>query len=141
MREFDHSIFNFIQRSFCRYAQRFVRTLIRPPPLFASRPPKREEILDCRWCRIFRDLDSDLVEELYKRQIRYSVGLPFFGWVDNFPEPLRATLMERTQGTGLGRGNAKGLPILMSKCRGTDMTTSKCCNPCEPATNFVSSSS
>ena len=36
--------------------------------------------------RMFRDLDSDLVEELYNRQIRYSVmELPFFGWVDSLP--------------------------------------------------------
>jgi len=44
--------------------------------------------------RIFRDLDSDLVEELYNRQIRYSVmELPFFGWVDNIPGPIQQPVM------------------------------------------------
>jgi hypothetical protein len=58
--------------------------------------------------RVFRDLDSDLVEELYKRNIRYSVmELPFFGWVDNFPEPLRAPLMGGLKGLVSAAVNAK----------------------------------
>merc|ERR1712232_345022 len=40
--------------------------------------------------RMFRDLDSSVVEELYDRNIRYSVmELPFFGWVDNIPDALQ----------------------------------------------------
>lgn len=58
--------------------------------------------------RVFRDLDSDLVEELYKRNIRYSVmELPFFAWVDNFPEPLQAPLMGGLKGLVSAAINAK----------------------------------
>jgi Taurine catabolism dioxygenase TauD, TfdA family len=58
--------------------------------------------------RMFRDLDSDLVEELYNRNIRYSVmELPFFGWVDNFPEPARAPVMGALKGVVSAAINAK----------------------------------
>jgi hypothetical protein len=44
--------------------------------------------------RMFRDLRPDLLERLYRRQIRYSVmELPFFGWIDNLPSPLQGTAM------------------------------------------------
>jgi hypothetical protein len=43
------------------------------------------EFLLCDGRRMFRDLDSDLLDEVYQRQIRYSVmELPFFGWVDKY---------------------------------------------------------
>ena len=39
---------------------------------------------------IFRDLDTDVMERLYTRNIRYSVmELPFFDWIDNLPEFTR----------------------------------------------------
>mmetsp|Transcript_7616 Transcript_7616/g.21668 ORF Transcript_7616/g.21668 Transcript_7616/m.21668 type:complete len:421 (-) Transcript_7616:51-1313(-) len=58
--------------------------------------------------RMFRDLDPNLVEELYNRNIRYSVmELPFFGWVDNFPEPLQAPLMGALKGLVSAAINAK----------------------------------
>lgn len=43
---------------------------------------------------MFRDLNPDLVERLYQRNIRYSVmELPFFGWIDGLPEPLQKPVM------------------------------------------------
>jgi hypothetical protein len=58
--------------------------------------------------RMFRDLDPDLVEELYKRNIRYSVmELPFFGWIDNLPEPLQGPLMGGIKGLVSAAINAK----------------------------------
>jgi len=58
--------------------------------------------------RMFRDLDSDLVEELYNRSIRYSVmELPFFGWTDNIPEPVRAPVMGGLKGLVSAAINAK----------------------------------
>merc|ERR1719440_2369190 len=40
---------------------------------------------------VFRDLDSELLERIYKRSIRYSVmELPFFGWVDKLPESMQS---------------------------------------------------
>mmetsp|Transcript_98398 Transcript_98398/g.275560 ORF Transcript_98398/g.275560 Transcript_98398/m.275560 type:complete len:426 (+) Transcript_98398:134-1411(+) len=58
--------------------------------------------------RMFRDLDPNLVEELYNRNIRYSVmELPFFGWVDNFPKPLQAPLMGALKGIVSTAINAK----------------------------------
>lgn len=58
--------------------------------------------------RMFRDLDPDLVEELYNRQIRYSVmELPFFGWVDNLPEFLQAPVMGVLKGVVSAAINAK----------------------------------
>lgn len=58
--------------------------------------------------RMFRDLDTDLVEELYNRQIRYSVmELPFFGWIDNLPGPLQNVAMGVTKGLVTAAINAK----------------------------------
>lgn len=58
--------------------------------------------------RVFRDLDSDLVEELYKRQIRYSVmELPFFGWMDNLPGFLQPPVQSLVRGLISTAINAK----------------------------------
>ena len=58
--------------------------------------------------RMFQDLDPDLVEELYNRNIRYSVmELPFFGWVDNFPQPLQEPVMGILKGLVTAAINAK----------------------------------
>jgi len=58
--------------------------------------------------RMFRDMDSDLVEELYNRQIRYSVmELPFFGWIDNLPSPLQQPIMGVMKGLVSAAINAK----------------------------------
>jgi hypothetical protein len=58
--------------------------------------------------RMFRDLDSDLVEELYNRQIRYSVmELPFFGWVDGLPEFMQEPTMGIVRGIIAAAINAK----------------------------------
>lgn len=58
--------------------------------------------------RIFRDLDSDLVEELYNRSIRYSVmELPFFGWIDNLPDPIQGPAMFGMKGLVSAAINAK----------------------------------
>jgi hypothetical protein len=43
---------------------------------------------------VFRDLDTDVLERIYRRSIRYSVmELPFFGWVDKLPEALQSPTM------------------------------------------------
>jgi len=58
--------------------------------------------------RMFRDLDSDLVEELYNRNIRYSVmELPFFGWIDNLPDPMQGPAMIGMKGLVSAAINAK----------------------------------
>jgi len=58
--------------------------------------------------RMFRDLDSDLVEELYNRSIRYSVmELPFFGWIDNLPEPVQGPVLGGVKGLVSAAINAK----------------------------------
>jgi len=58
--------------------------------------------------RMFRDLDSDLVEELYNRSIRYSVmELPFFGWIDNLPDPIQGPAMTGMKGLVSAAINAK----------------------------------
>jgi hypothetical protein len=58
--------------------------------------------------RMFRDLDSNLVEELYNRSIRYSVmELPFFGWIDNLPEPIQDPAMFGMKGLVSAAINAK----------------------------------
>ena len=58
--------------------------------------------------RMFRDLDSDLVEELYNRSIRYSVmELPFFGWIDNLPDPIQGPVMGGMKGLVSAAINAK----------------------------------
>lgn len=57
---------------------------------------------------IFRDLKSDFVEKLYNRSIRYSVmELPFFGWIDNVPEPVQAPIMGAIKGLASAAINAK----------------------------------
>jgi len=57
---------------------------------------------------IFRDLKSDLVEKLYNRSIRYSVmELPFFGWLENVPNPLQAPLMGLIKGLASAAINSK----------------------------------
>jgi hypothetical protein len=58
--------------------------------------------------RMFQDLDTDVVEELYNRDIRYSVmELPFFNWVDNFPEPMQQPVMGALRGLVSAAINAK----------------------------------
>jgi len=69
---------------------------------------KGGEFLICDGRRLFRDLDSDLVEELYTRSIRYSVmELPFFGWIDDLPEPVQGPLMSIVKGLVSAAINAK----------------------------------
>lgn len=58
--------------------------------------------------RMFRDLNSDLVEQLYNRSIRYSVmELPFFGWIDNLPDPIQGPAMTGMKGLVSAAINAK----------------------------------
>ncbi len=58
--------------------------------------------------RMVQDLDPDVVEELYNRNIRYSVmELPFFSWIDNFPGPLQEPLMGAVKGLVSAAINAK----------------------------------
>mmetsp|Transcript_43253 Transcript_43253/g.104781 ORF Transcript_43253/g.104781 Transcript_43253/m.104781 type:complete len:440 (+) Transcript_43253:150-1469(+) len=58
--------------------------------------------------RMFRDLDPELVEELYNRNIRYSVmELPFFGWVDNLPEAIQGPVSGGLKGLVSAAINAK----------------------------------
>eukprot|EP00970_Alexandrium_tamarense_P001367 scaffold145_cov195-Alexandrium_tamarense.AAC.11 len=57
---------------------------------------------------IFRDLNPELVEKLYNRNIRYSVmELPFFGWVDSLPEFARPPVMGAVKGLVTAAINAK----------------------------------
>jgi len=57
---------------------------------------------------MFRDLKPELVEKLYSRDIRYSVmELPFFGFVDNFPEFMRPPMMGALKGLVSTAINAK----------------------------------
>lgn len=58
--------------------------------------------------RMFCDLDADLVEELYERQIRYSVmELPFFGWIDKLPGVVQEPVMGLLKGIVETAINAK----------------------------------
>jgi hypothetical protein len=58
--------------------------------------------------RMFRDLDPDVVEELYNRNIRYSVmELPFFGWIDSIPEPIQEPAKVGVKGLVSAAINAK----------------------------------
>ena len=58
--------------------------------------------------RMFRDLDPELVKELYDRSIRYSVmELPFFGWIDNLPGPIQNPMMGVVKGFVSAAINAK----------------------------------
>lgn len=57
---------------------------------------------------IFRDLDTDVMERLYQRKIRYSVmELPFFGWLENLPELAQAPLKGVIKGLASAAINAK----------------------------------
>lgn len=57
---------------------------------------------------IFRDLDEEFVERLYKRSIRYSVmELPFFGWLDGVPELIQQPLMGAIRGLASAAINGK----------------------------------
>lgn len=57
---------------------------------------------------VFRDIDSDVLERLHQRKIRYGVmELPFFGWVDNLPESLQAPAMNLIRGLASAGINAK----------------------------------
>ncbi|KAJ1629188.1 hypothetical protein T492DRAFT_594034 [Pavlovales sp. CCMP2436] len=58
--------------------------------------------------KILADLDESLVRRLYDRSIRYSVmELPFFGWVDSLPEPLRLPVKAVVKGVVTTALNAK----------------------------------
>jgi len=58
--------------------------------------------------QLLADLDPELLERLYERNIRYSVmELPFFGWVDSVPEPLREPVMGAIKGVVTAALNAK----------------------------------
>lgn len=58
--------------------------------------------------RMFRDLDPEVVEELYNRNIRYSVmELPFFGWIDSVPGPLQDPVKAGVKGFVSAAINAK----------------------------------
>jgi len=58
--------------------------------------------------RIFRDLSTDLVKELYQRGIRYSVmELPFFGFVDTLPSFMQEPVMGAIKGAATLAINAK----------------------------------
>lgn len=58
--------------------------------------------------RMFRDLSPELVKELYQRDIRYSVmELPFFGWIDNLPEPVQNPVQGIVRGIVSAAINAK----------------------------------
>ena len=58
--------------------------------------------------KIFRDLNTDLVKELYERGIRYSVmELPFFGFVDTLPEFLQSPVMGAIKGAATFAINSK----------------------------------
>lgn len=58
--------------------------------------------------RMVQDLSPELVEELYTRSIRYSVmELPFFGWVDNVPGPIKEPVMGTLKGLVSAAINAK----------------------------------
>lgn len=57
---------------------------------------------------IFRDLNTEFVERLYNRSIRYSVmELPFFGWIDNVPEIAQGPVMGAIRGLASAAINAK----------------------------------
>ena len=58
--------------------------------------------------RMVQDLDADLVEELYNRNIRYSVmELPFFGGIESVPGPLQEPVMGAVKGLVSAAINAK----------------------------------
>jgi len=58
--------------------------------------------------KIFRDLDTDVMERLYNRNIRYSVmELPFFSWIDNLPDFTQAPVKGAIKGLASAAINAK----------------------------------
>lgn len=60
---------------------------------------KGGEFLLCDGRKVLADMDADLVRRLYERRIRYSVmELPFFGWLDSVPGPIRAPVMDMIKG-------------------------------------------
>jgi len=57
---------------------------------------------------MFRDLDSDILEKLYNRNIRYSVmELPFFGWIGNLPDFMQDPMKGVMKGVVSAAINAK----------------------------------
>jgi len=57
---------------------------------------------------VFRDIDTDILEKLYNRNIRYSVmELPFFGWIDNLPDFMQDPAMGVVRGAVSAAINAK----------------------------------
>jgi len=57
---------------------------------------------------VFRDLDPNLLEKIYRRGIRYSVmELPFFGWVDGLPEAYQSPVMSAIKAVASFAINAK----------------------------------
>lgn len=57
---------------------------------------------------MFRDLDPDVIERLYSRNIRYSVmELPFFGWIDGLPEAVQGPLTGGIKALASAAINAK----------------------------------
>lgn len=58
--------------------------------------------------KIFKDLNPEVLERLYRRSIRYSVmELPFFGWVDNMPSFMQGGVMGAIKGIASAAINAK----------------------------------
>jgi len=57
---------------------------------------------------IFRDLDTDVMQRLYDRSIRYSVmELPFFDWINNLPDFTQEPLKGMIKGLASAAINAK----------------------------------
>jgi len=58
--------------------------------------------------QMFLDLDPDVLERLYNRNIRYSVmELPFFNFIDNVPEFAQEPLKGAIKGLASAAINAK----------------------------------
>lgn len=67
---------------------------------------------------LLADLEPELLRRLYDNSIRYSVmELPFFGWVDSFPEPLRNPVMGIIKGVVAAALNAK-VRMLRARAQG-----------------------
>ena len=57
---------------------------------------------------MYRDLNPDLVEHLYKRDIRYSVmELTLFGWIYSMPDPVQGPSMAGVKGLAAATINTK----------------------------------
>jgi len=69
---------------------------------------------------VFRDLDPQILERLYRRDIRYSVmELPFFGWVDSLPKALQSPVMGTMRAVASTAINAKvDFPVELLEQRG-----------------------